>query len=82
MVGTVHSLGTTVPTDTTSSACLFPPTPGFFGVYLGLVKEIYMRPSSRKSVNKSHSARQFRHASSRTARANLAPGPMRGGIRL
>lgn len=41
-----------------------------------------MRPSSRKSVHKGRSARSFRRASSRTARANLAPGPMRGGIRL
>lgn len=41
-----------------------------------------MRPSSRKAVNKGRSVRSFRHASARTARANIAPGPMRGGIRL
>ncbi|WNK14809.1 MAG: hypothetical protein [Microvirus sp.] len=41
-----------------------------------------MRPVSRHSVNKSKSARSFRHATSRTKGPNVRPGPMRGGIRL
>lgn len=41
-----------------------------------------MRPSSRKPVHKGRSARSFRRASAKTARANVAGAPMRGGIRL
>lgn len=36
----------------------------------------------RSPVNKSASARQFRHNASRTKGANLRGAPMRGGIRL
>lgn len=36
----------------------------------------------RKPVNKARSARAFRKLSQRTARINIAPPPMRGGIRL
>nr|QJB20948.1 MAG: hypothetical protein [Microvirus sp.] len=41
-----------------------------------------MRPSFRSAVSKSRSLRHFRRFASRTARANVAPPPMRGGIRL
>jgi len=40
-----------------------------------------MRPSSRRPVNKSQSARSFRSKVGRTAGANVA-APMRGGWRL
>lgn len=36
----------------------------------------------RMHVNKAKSSRQFTRNSSRTKAANLAPNPMRGGIRL
>lgn len=36
----------------------------------------------RARVNKSKSARRFRHSTSRTKRANIAPTPQRGGWRL
>lgn len=36
----------------------------------------------RSKVNKGKSAKSFNRASSRTALANVRPGPMRGGIRL
>lgn len=36
----------------------------------------------RKHVNKRKSARAFRRATSRTRVINMAPGFMRGGIRL
>lgn len=36
----------------------------------------------RFSVNKKHSARKFRHNLNRTKAINVAPRPMRGGIRL
>lgn len=41
-----------------------------------------MRPVKRFSVSKGHSAKQFRNNVSRTKAPNMAPGPMRGGIRL
>lgn len=41
-----------------------------------------MRPSSRRPVSKGKSARSFRRNVQTTARANMAPRPMRGGIRL
>lgn len=41
-----------------------------------------MRPVSRRPVNKSRSAAQFRSDSHRTKAVNLAPPPMRGGYRL
>lgn len=36
----------------------------------------------RRHVNKGRSARSFRGAVSKTKRINVAPPPMRGGIRL
>jgi hypothetical protein len=36
----------------------------------------------RRSVNKNRSARSFRKGASHTRRINIAPPPMRGGIRL
>lgn len=36
----------------------------------------------RHPVNKGHSARSFRKSAGRTKGANMAPPPMRGGIRL
>lgn len=36
----------------------------------------------RQHVNKAKSAHQFKRNTSRTKAANLAPPPMRGGIRL
>lgn len=36
----------------------------------------------RRHVNKRRSAGQFRRNTRRTKAANMAPGPMRGGIRL
>lgn len=36
----------------------------------------------RKHVNKRHSAKKFRRATAHTRRINVAPAPMRGGIRL
>lgn len=41
-----------------------------------------MKPVSRKSVSKYHSAKKFRRNVSRTKAANVSPAPMRGGIRL
>jgi len=41
-----------------------------------------MRPSKRFHVNKRHSARKFSKHAGRTARANIAAAPMRGGLRL
>lgn len=41
-----------------------------------------MRPVKRHAVNKHYSAKQFRNNVSRTKAPNMAPGPMRGGIRL
>lgn len=41
-----------------------------------------MKPSKRIPVSKTLSARSFRHHAGRTARANVAPAPMRGGWRL
>lgn len=41
-----------------------------------------MRPSSRKGVNKSRAASQFRRNVSVTKSVNLQPAPMRGGWRL
>lgn len=41
-----------------------------------------MRPSARKPVNKGRSARAFRANTRRSKAVNVAPGPMRGGIRL
>lgn len=42
----------------------------------------FMRPSSRKHVNKGRSARQFRGNTKRTKSPNLRTMPMRGGWRL
>lgn len=36
----------------------------------------------RSPVNKQKSAKQFKRNVSKTKRANIAPAPMRGGIRL
>ena len=36
----------------------------------------------RHKVNKHKSARSFKHQTQKTKRLNIAPGPMRGGIRL
>lgn len=36
----------------------------------------------RKHVNKHKSAQQFRHNVGKTKIANIAPAPMRGGIRM
>lgn len=41
-----------------------------------------MRPVQRGHVNKSKSASRFRRQVGRTKAANIAPPPMRGGIRL
>lgn len=41
-----------------------------------------MRPVRRSHVNKRSSAARFRRSVSRTKSANIATGPMRGGIRL
>lgn len=41
-----------------------------------------MRPVKRFGVNKSASARKFKSNVRRTKGANIAPPPMRGGIRL
>lgn len=41
-----------------------------------------MRISSRRPVNKGHSARSFRRASGRTASLNMRQAPLRGGWRL
>lgn len=41
-----------------------------------------MRPLHRKSVNKADSSRKFAAHSQKTKHANVAPNPMRGGIRL
>lgn len=41
-----------------------------------------MKPLGRKHVSKHKSARKFRNSVGRTKSANIAPGPMRGGIRL
>ncbi len=41
-----------------------------------------MKPLSRHHVSKHKSASKFRHHVSHTKGLNLAPGPMRGGIRL
>lgn len=40
-----------------------------------------MRPSARRPVRKSQSARKFRSQSKRTAKRNMV-GPMRGGLRI
>lgn len=45
-------------------------------------QEVIMRPVRRKGVSKYSSARQFRSNVGRTQKINLAPPPMRGGIRL
>lgn len=41
-----------------------------------------MKPLKRKPVNKHSSAKQFRKNVSKTKKVNIAPNPMRGGIRL
>lgn len=41
-----------------------------------------MKPVTRNRVNKQSSAKQFQHNSRRTASANVAGSPMRGGWRL
>lgn len=41
-----------------------------------------MSPLRRGGVNKRSSAKRFRKSVQRTKGANMAPGPMRGGIRL
>lgn len=41
-----------------------------------------MRPLNRGRVNKGRSAGKFRRNVGKTNRRNLAPGVMRGGIRL
>lgn len=41
-----------------------------------------MKPLKRKPVNKSASAKKFRKNVSKTKKPNVAPAPMRGGIRL
>lgn len=41
-----------------------------------------MRPVKRMAVHKGKSAGQFRKNVSKTRAANVAPAPMRGGIRL
>lgn len=41
-----------------------------------------MRPVKRFAVNKRSSARKFRSGARRTRGANVAPPPMRGGLRL
>ena len=50
----------------------------FFWFFL----EVFMRPSSRHGVSKGRSARQFRKHSGRTKSRNVAPPPMRGGLRI
>lgn len=40
------------------------------------------RVLKRQPVNKKRSAKQFQQDSQRTHRRNMAPEPMRGGIRL
>lgn len=40
-----------------------------------------MKPLKRSGVNKHKSAKQFRRHASKTKAANVAPRPMRGGIR-
>jgi len=41
-----------------------------------------MKPLSRASVHKYHSAKQFRGNVGRTQLANIVAAPMRGGIRF
>jgi hypothetical protein len=41
-----------------------------------------MKPLSRSHVNKSGSAKHFRHQVGHTHPKNVIPMPMRGGIRL
>lgn len=41
-----------------------------------------MKPVSRQYVSKHRSARKFRKQMGRTKAVNVAPAPMRGGIRL
>lgn len=41
-----------------------------------------MNPLKRHGVSKGSSARSFRAGATRTKAANMAPPPMRGGIRL
>lgn len=41
-----------------------------------------MKPLDRKPVNKYDSTKQFNHKEHKTKSINVAPRPMRGGIRL
>lgn len=41
-----------------------------------------MKPLNRKPMSKHSGARKFKKQSRRTKAANIAPAPMRGGIRL
>lgn len=41
-----------------------------------------MKPLKRYGENKHHAAKKFSHKTQRTKQANVAPMPMRGGIRL
>lgn len=41
-----------------------------------------MRPVKRVHVNKHRSVKKFQRHAARTKAANVAPNPMRGGIRL
>lgn len=41
-----------------------------------------MKPLNRKPLNKHSSAKKFKHGVSHTKSINVAPIPMRGGIRL
>lgn len=41
-----------------------------------------MRPVRRMPVHKGKSASKFRHHAGHTKAVNVAPAPMRGGIRL
>lgn len=51
--------------------------------FFNFLRSFIMRPLSRKSVNKRHSARKFRKQVKRTAAPNLRTvGPMRGGYRF
>jgi hypothetical protein len=54
-----------------------------FGCLLSLFNfGAFMKPVSRHSVNKRHSARQFGRHTRTVAAANMALNPMRGGWRL
>lgn len=78
MVLDVNVLG-----DTASAVLPFKIPGSILGLLFLLIFNLYVEVCMRRSkVNKKHSAKKFRRATTRTKAANVAPAPQRGGWRL